>query len=61
MKQSTGNPRFVSKAQVAQDVLPFVSKLEHTLPLLGMLAQAQLSIEPRFSISPPVERDWRRI
>lgn len=45
MKQSTSKPRIVSKAQAAQDVLPFVSQPEHALPLLGMLAQAQLSIE----------------
>ena len=45
MKQSTSKPRIVTKAQAAQDVLPFVSQPEHALPLLGMLAQAQLSIE----------------
>lgn len=45
MKQSTSKPHIVSKAQAVQDVLPFVSKPEHALPLLGMLAQAQLSIE----------------
>lgn len=45
MKQSTSKPCIVSKAQAAQDVLPFVSQPEHALPLLGMLAQAQLSIE----------------
>lgn len=45
MKQSTSKPRIVTKAQVAQDVLPLVSQPEHALPLLGMLAQAQLSIE----------------
>ena len=45
MKQSTSKPRIVSKAQAAQDVLSFVSKPEHALPLLGMLSQAQLSIE----------------
>lgn len=45
MKQSTSKPRIVGKAQAAQDMLPFVSQPEHALPLVGMLAQAQLSIE----------------
>ena len=45
MKQSTSKPRIVSKTQAVQDVLPFVSQPEHALALLGMLAQAQLSIE----------------
>lgn len=45
MKRSTSKPCIVSKAQAAQDVLPFVSQPEHALALLGMLAQAQLSIE----------------
>lgn len=45
MNKSTSKPRIVSKAQALQDVLPFVSQPEHALPLLGMLAQAQLSIE----------------
>jgi hypothetical protein len=45
MKQSTSKPRIVGKAQAVQDVLPFVTQPEHALPLLGMLAQAQLSIE----------------
>lgn len=45
MKQSTSKPRIVGKAQAMQDVLPFVTQPEHALPLVGMLAQAQLSIE----------------
>jgi hypothetical protein len=45
MKQSTSKPRIVGKAKAVQDVLPFVTQPEHALPLLGMLAQAQLSIE----------------
>lgn len=45
MNKSSSKPRIFTKAQTAQDVLPFISQPEHALPLLGMLAQAQLSIE----------------
>ncbi len=45
MKQSTSKPRIVGKAQAQQDVLSFVTQPEHALPLVGMLAQAQFSIE----------------
>lgn len=45
MKQSTSKPRIVTKTQVTQNALPFIGQPEHALPLLGMLAQAQLSIE----------------
>jgi hypothetical protein len=38
MKQSSSKPRIVTKAQAAEDVLPFVSQPEHALPLLSMLA-----------------------
>ena len=45
MKQSTSKPRIATKTQVTQNALPFIGQPEHALPLLGMLAQAQLSIE----------------
>jgi hypothetical protein len=45
MKRSTSKPCIVSKAQAAQDVVPFVSQPEHALALLDVLAQAQWSIE----------------